>query len=262
MPKHEQLAIQFYTLRDFCKTASDLAATCKKVRDIGYESVQVSGVGPIEPKEISKILADHGLRAIAAHDSSKAIITDTDKIIERNNALGVRYTCYPWPDGVDFTDLGSVDKLCADLNRAGAKLREAGITLCYHNHDLEFYRLPNGKIALEYIYEKTSPENLQAEIDTFWVQAGGGCPIYWSSRYKGRAPLIHLKDATYDLKNRKLAFAEIGRGTLDWASIIPGAEAAGTRYFIVEQDTCPGDPFESIRISYDYLTANFFKNNS
>ncbi len=259
MFEHRQLALQLYTLRDFCKTETDFATTCKKVRDIGYESVQISGVGPIEPEKIAKILSDYGLFACAAHDDSKSILNDTQKVIDRNKVLGTTLTCYPWPADVDFTDMNSIDKLCEGLDSAGAKLRNAGITLCYHNHDIEFVRLPNGKLALEYIFENTSPQNLQAEIDTFWVQAGGGCPIYWSSRYKGRAPLLHLKDATYDLKNRKLAFAEIGKGTLDWFSILSGAKSANTLYFIVEQDTCPGDPFDSVKISYKYLTENFFK---
>ena len=42
--KPSQIAIQFYTLRDYCKTVEDFTATCRKVRDIGYEAVQISGV--------------------------------------------------------------------------------------------------------------------------------------------------------------------------------------------------------------------------
>ena len=34
-----QVACQLYTLRDFCKTAADLAATAKKVKAIGYAAV-------------------------------------------------------------------------------------------------------------------------------------------------------------------------------------------------------------------------------
>ncbi len=35
--------------------------------------------------------------------------------------------------------------------------------------------------------------------------------------------------------------------------IIATAERCGVRYFVVEQDTCPGNPFDSLRISGDYL---------
>ena len=50
--KISQVAIQLFTLREFCKTAEDFAASMKKVREIGYTSVQVSGVGPIPEAEL------------------------------------------------------------------------------------------------------------------------------------------------------------------------------------------------------------------
>ena len=38
--------------------------------------------------------------------------------------------------------------------------------------------------------------------------------------------------------------------------IIAEAEAGGCEWFIVEQDTCPGDPFESLKQSFDYIKAH------
>lgn len=35
--------------------------------------------------------------------------------------------------------------------------------------------------------------------------------------------------------------------------IIAAAEKGGTKWFAVEQDACPGYPFESIRQSFDYI---------
>jgi hypothetical protein len=45
--------VQMYTLRDYCKTVKDTAVTLKKVRDIGYKTVQVSGMA--EPKDIKEL---------------------------------------------------------------------------------------------------------------------------------------------------------------------------------------------------------------
>ena len=55
--KLQQLAAQLYTVRDFCKTAADLAATAKKIREIGYPAVQVSGIGQIPDEEVVRINA-------------------------------------------------------------------------------------------------------------------------------------------------------------------------------------------------------------
>ena len=50
--------------------------------------------------------------------------------------------------------------------------------------------------------------------------------------------------------------APIGEGNLNWNRIFKSAEAAGTRYMLVEQDNCNGeDPFECLRRSYEFLSA-------
>ena len=53
--------VQLYTCRDFTKTIEGVADTLKKVKDIGYKSVQISGFGPVDPKEVAKIVEDLGL---------------------------------------------------------------------------------------------------------------------------------------------------------------------------------------------------------
>ena len=40
----EKIAAQLYTVRDFTKTAKDFAQTCKRIRKMGYEGVQLSAV--------------------------------------------------------------------------------------------------------------------------------------------------------------------------------------------------------------------------
>ncbi len=49
---HPVLAAQLYTVRAFCQTASDLAASLEKIRSIGYQAVQVSAIGPIPDAEV------------------------------------------------------------------------------------------------------------------------------------------------------------------------------------------------------------------
>jgi len=252
--KLSQVAIQLYTLRDFCKTASDYAATLKRVREIGYQAIQISGVGPIPVEELRSIAEGEGLVIAATHEGSDVILNEPAKIVERLSALGCRYTAYPWPGGIDFSNPEHVDRLIAKLDAAGELLRKAGQVLTYHNHAHEFFHV-NGRPVLETIYERTNPLHLQGEIDTFWVQAGGGNPVQWCERLKNRLPLLHLKDYAVDHEGQRY-FAEIGYGNLDFKAIIAAAKASGCQWFIVEQDTCPGDPFVSIQKSFDYIRAN------
>ncbi len=249
--KLSQVAAQLYTVRDFCKTTADLASTAKKVREIGYTAVQVSGIGPISEAEVVAIMEGEGLTICATHEPSHTLLDEPQKVIDRLQRLGCRLTAYPSPRDVDLSNAEHVRSLARRLDASGAKLREAGITLAYHNHGLEFVRF-EGRPVLDFIYGNTRPENLKAELDTYWVHFGGGDVVQWCERLRGRLPCIHIKDYVFTLEN-KPTFAEIGQGTLPFKRIIDAAEASGCQWFIVEQDRCAGSPFESLRTSFDYL---------
>lgn len=247
----DQVAVQLYTLREFIQTPGDIAATLRKVRAIGYRAVQVSGMGPIEEEELVRILDGEGLVLCATHEAPDRILNEPERVVERLKRLGCTRTAYPAPRDVDFSSGGAVDAWIEKLNAAGKVLHESGLRLGYHNHHFEFRRL-GGRTILERIYEQTDARYLRAELDTYWVQFGGGDPVKWCARLRGRLPVLHLKDYVIDRENRA-TFAEIGNGNLDFPAIIAEAERAGCEWYVVEQDICPGDPFESIRVSFEYL---------
>jgi len=247
--KPHQIAAQLYTVRDFCKSSTDLAQTAKKLRGIGYEAAQASGIsGEISPSEIRAILSDAGIRICATHEDSDLIRSNPLAVVERLKAMGVDHTAYPYPSGVDFSDAAAVKAMVSDLDAAGAVLREHGCTLSYHNHAIEFLRI-GGETFLDYIGRAASPENLKYELDTYWVQFGGGNPVEWCRKAAGRLPILHCKDYGFGTNNQPF-FAEIGYGNLDFPAIIEAADAGGCEWYVVEQDTCPGDPFVSLEKSY------------
>ncbi len=252
--KIHQVAAQLYTLRDHLKTPAAIAASLKKVRAIGYTAVQASGLGPIPEADLVRLLQDNGLTLCATHEGSDQILNTPELAIEKLRKLGCKHTAYPFPAGVKWESLDEVKALAKKLDAAGAKFREAGLVLSYHNHGIEFVPF-DGRTALEIIYAEASPENLKAELDTYWIHYGGGNPASWCRKMAGRMPLLHLKDYAFSRENKPV-FAEIGRGTLEWNAIIPAAEKSGCEWFIVEQDTCPGDPFDSLKMSFDFIRAN------
>ena len=250
--KKEQIAAQLFTLRDFLKTPADIAESMKKVKAIGYDAVQISGMGPIEESEMVKILDGEGLICCATHESGANIIDDTQKVIDRLNALGCKYTAYPFPH-VALDSEEAVLELAKGLDIAGKKMADAGQVLTYHNHAVEFERFGN-RTALDIIYDETDPVNLQGELDTYWVQHGGCDSVTWIEKLNGRLPLLHLKE--FGIIENKINILEVGSGNLDWDGIIAAGDAAGTEWFIVEQDTCRFDAFDSLKMSLDYLVEN------
>lgn len=252
--KINQVACQLYTLRDHLKTPADIASTLKRVREIGYQAVQVSGMGPIPEEDLNAILAAEGLTCCATHEPSDVIRKEPEVAIERLKKLNCTLTAYPYPGGVDMADVSSMNSLIADLNRAGELMAAEGITLTYHNHGIEFVKT-DGITALDRIYDNTDPKFLQGEPDTYWIHYGGGDNVKWCKKLAGRLPMMHLKDYCFTTENQP-TFCEIGAGTLDFKAIIAAAESGGCQWFIVEQDTCPVDPFASIQQSFDYIAAN------
>jgi sugar phosphate isomerase/epimerase len=173
--KVSQIALQCYTLRDHVKTDLEFAASMKRVRAIGYEAVQISGIGPIPAREIRRIADAEGVRICATHEPGSDIVDRPQAVVERLGTLGCLLTAYPAPH-VSLESRADIEHLATGLNRAGAVLRAAGMTLTYHNHDLEFRKIA-GQTVLELLFECTDPEFVQAELDTYWVQAGGANPV-------------------------------------------------------------------------------------
>ncbi|MFW6217806.1 MAG: sugar phosphate isomerase/epimerase family protein [Verrucomicrobiota bacterium] len=253
--KIEQVALITFTIRDFIQTPEGFRESMKKIADIGYQAVQISGMRAdvLPPEDIAAVCKENGLTICATHEPSDLVLNEPEKVVERLKALGCKYTAYPSPGGVDFADHASRSEFIRKLDRAGAVLREAGQVLTYHNHSHEFVKW-DGKTALRHIYDETDPQNLQAEIDTYWVQLGGGDPVRWCESLKGRLPLLHMKDVGVREGNQTIMH-EIGYGNLDFKAIVRAAEAAGCQWYIVEQDTCPGDPFDSAKMSFDYIRS-------
>ena len=249
--KIERVAAQLYTVRDFIKTPPDVAASMKRIRKIGYQAVQVSGMGPIAEEELLRILDGEGLVCCATHEPGERILQEPQRVVDTLRKLKCLHTAYPYPGGIKFDSPAAVKEFAAKLNAAGKVLHEAGLVLSYHNHAIEFRRL-EGRTILETIYAETDSRYLKAELDTYWVQYGGGSPPEWCQKMKKRLPLLHMKD--YGVKpDNQPTYSEIGNGNLNWKKIIPAAEKNGCEWFIIEQDTCPGDPFDSLKISFDYI---------
>jgi sugar phosphate isomerase/epimerase len=247
----QHMACQLYTLRNHLQTPTDIAASLKKVKEIGFDAVQLAGLGPIETGELAKMLQGEGLLPCGSHEPGEMLFGDIERVIDRLKALNCPCASYPWPGGIRFDTTENVKSFAAKLNAAGRALTGAGLTFCYHNHQMEFHRL-SGRLVLDIIYGETDPNCVKAELDTYWVQFGGCNPADWCHRLKGRLVNLHMKDYAVDADGQ-VRFAEVGSGNLDWPEIIADAEESGCEWFIIEQDECRGDPFESVRKSLNYV---------
>lgn len=247
-----QLAAQLYTLRDFMKTPAAIAATFKKVKALGYDAVQLSGLGPIAPSELADILISKGQQAVITHTSYTRLREELDAVITEHKLWNCPHVALgSMPE--EFRSSAGIRKFALVANDIGKKLVEAGLTFSYHNHSFELAHNDAGISWLEQLYSETDPRYLQGELDTYWIQHGGADPAAWVTRMSGRMPVIHLKDMV--MVGDQQVMAEVGEGNLNWAAILPACRAAGVQWYAVEQDECRRNPFESLAISYRNLVA-------
>ena len=243
------LAAQLYTVREFTRTPNDIANTMKKVRAIGYEAVQLSALGPIDTKELTKILAAEGLTVCATHTSYERMCDEPQAVIDEHNLLGCKHAAIGGLPG-EYRNAEGYLKFAREASQVARKLKEGGLTFSYHNHSFELEKF-NARTGLAILYEESDPEVFNAEIDTYWIQHGGGDPAAWIRKVKGRTPLVHLKDMV--ISGGKQIMAEVGEGNLNWPGILDACKESGAEWYLVEQDTCQRNPFESLAISFNNL---------
>ena len=246
------IAAQMYTVRDFTKTPEGIAESIKKVKNIGYDAMQVSGFGPIDPKDLRKIADDTGVEICATHTGFDRMRDETQAVIDEHHILGCKYPAIGGlPQSYREGGEAGYKQFAQEASEVGRKFAEAGLTFGYHNHNFEFQKFGN-RTALELILQETDPQAVQLEIDVYWVQAGGADPAAWIKKAAGRIDLIHVKDMA--IEGREQRFAEVGEGNLNWPAILEAGRQSGTRWYIVEQDRCyDRDPFESLKISFNNL---------
>ena len=242
-----QIGAQFYTVRNQCQTLEDFALTLRKVADIGYKTVQISGTCPYEAEWLREQLAINDLKCVLTHIPVPRLTGETAQVIADHHVFGCDNIGLGW---WAFNETDTYEKFMSTFPRVAEEIRAGGRYFMYHNHDQEFQRI-GGQLILEKLAQDIPAEVMGFTLDTFWVQAGGGDPAQWIEKLAGRVPVIHLKDFAY---GRKMAV--VGEGNINFDRVFTEAEKAGTKFMMVEQDDCNGeDPIECLRRSYEYLKA-------
>ena len=251
------LACQLYTLRSLLPDSAE--ATLRTLSEIGYREVEAYGS---DVDSQLPLFRDFSLRPVSIHFSN-SLLTDEgvlEEEIDRARQAGFEYGVIPSLPSQLRGDLDAFKHFAEKANRFGELCKTAGIMLCYHNHAFEFQPM-EGTSPLEVMMDHFEVGLVGLELDAFWSSVAGVDPVGILNRYEGRVPLIHLKDKaegtkqTYDGNDVRIdQFKEVGNGVMDIPGILRAAQSRGVRHYIVEQDHCAGDPLESVRASFDYLT--------
>ena len=252
------LGVQLYTVRSVLpKKPQD---TLNAIRAIGYQEAEATYAGL---DDLWPALEQSGLKPVSIHLDSKSVTQgkadDLSRIFDQLKKRGFGYAVFPYLPEPERGGAEVIKAIAEKLNGAGEKCRAAGMTFCYHNHAFEF-ATENGATLFQVMLDHTDPKLVAFELDAFWVSVAGLDPAEFIQKLSGRVPLIHLKDKAsgtpvmYKESVPPATFKEVGSGVMDFPKLLRAAAAAGVAHYFVEQDQTPGDPVESLRKSFGYLS--------
>ena len=249
---YPKIAAQMFTVRDFCRTPEGIRESLQKIKEAGYDAVQVSGIGPIEHQALKDMVDEFGLSICATHISFDKLKEEPEAVIEQHKLWDCRYVGVGAMPGKYMKNREGYVAFAKEASKYARILAENDLQFIYHNHSFEYMKF-DGVTGMEILLQESDPEVFQFEIDTYWVQHGGADPIEWINKVGGRMDVVHFKDMAIQNIERTQIMAEVGEGNLNWKGIIEACAKTKVKWAAVEQDISQRDPFESLAISRQNL---------
>ena len=274
MSKKLPVAIQVYGLRDLLEnTPENFKEVMQKVKDLGYDGVDLGGRRIIKKEYVKEVLDEVGLVPVSAHVAFAEMMENLDQILKDYSVIGVKYLVMPYmAEEYRPVNPEGFKKFLPLLNEVGQKIHDAGMTFLYHNHDFEFVKLPDGQWGYDAMFDAIPHDNLMSELDTCWCDVATGEAPEFVRKYTDRIPVVHLKDYIKkgEVKNMyKLigieteeeegdtgyfGFRPVGFGQMIWESVLEASLEANAKWVVVEQDEhYDMEPLECARRSREYL---------
>lgn len=252
----EKIAVQLYSVRkDFEK---DCEGTIKKLKEIGFNAVQVDGMRGNDPKVVAELLKKYDMKVVGLHIKHDRFLNDLDGIVEEAYLFGCKTIYDKYIEDEDQNKEGYI-KTKKALIDAARKLGSLGFRVGLHNPEYDFNNEIDGRVVMDYITDPVDGTCIYAEPDTYWITVAGKDPVEFIKRYSGRSPIIHMKDinTSIDLNDMDNNLVELGSGDVDFESIVRWGEDNGVEYYCIEQDSSKIGMFESLKIALENLTKIF-----
>lgn len=249
--KLNAFGIQLWTVKeDMSRDAKD---TLKKIASYGYKQIEsFEGKGGMfwgmGHKDFKKYMDDLGMKIISSHCNNTV---DFERKAAEAAEIGMKYLICPYKGPQKTID--QFKKFAEEFNKSGEVCKKNGIRFAYHNHDYSFKPI-DGQVPQEVMMNATDKELVDFEMDIYWVVAAGEDPKAWFKKHPNRFRLCHVKDYAKTEKGHESV--QLGKGMIDFHSILQVGTANGLRNYIVEQEAFTGsNPLDSAAADAKYMKA-------
>ena len=192
-----------------------------------------------DPKEVNRILADHGMKAESSHFTMGELRKSQPKSIEWAQQIGITQMITASlgdGNGGSKPTLDQVKRAAEEYNRIAAVAATAGLQQGLHNEGFEV-SIVEGQRTYDRLFDLLDPKLVKFQFQMSTITAGFVGAEYFQ-KYPGRFFSMHLQDV-----NMKDAAAgtgphpqvALGQGSIDWVKTFTAAKIGGVKNYFVEQ---------------------------
>jgi sugar phosphate isomerase/epimerase len=237
----QEYGLQLYSMREQFK--KDVPGTLKQISQWNINEIEGGGTYGLPLDEYKKMLADNKLVMVSVGADYETLKTNPQAAIDEAKRFNAKYVvCFWIPHDNNKFDISNIKEAAQVFNDAGKKLKESGISLCYHPHGYEFRPYEDGTL-FDYLVKNTNPEYFNFEMDVFWVKHPGHDPVALLNKYPNRFLLLHLKDRKPGTPGNQNGTADVesnvvlGTGDVGIADVIRTARKIGVKHYFIEDES-------------------------
>ena len=237
----------------FMPREADFYATLEAYAKMGYKAYEQAGrlfqMG--DPVEGAKRVRALGLELLSIGTAVQGGANPkASDLVKQANSIGVKrvtigHTSAAAYRFADRPELPDYDEIMTEIGKLGAlatDLIKEGISLTFHNHDMEFIAEYKGE-KLFWMIADQCPD-IRFEPDLGWVQYAGCDPVEVIDRLGERIIALHVKDYipgdNFEYKPHKTfrvpRYCAPGAGVVDLYACFEAAVKYDVEWAIIEQD--------------------------
>jgi sugar phosphate isomerase/epimerase len=233
---NNSFGIQLWSVKE--ALAKDTLGVLKHLSKSGFKKIESfegeKGIfWGMKNTEFKKVMDDLGMQLVSSHCDNT---NDFERKAAQAGEIGMKYLICPYKGAQPTID--HYKKFADEFNACGEIAKKHGIRFAYHNHDYSFVPM-NGIIPQDVMMNNTNKDTVDFEMDMYWTVAAGVDPLAYMDKHPGRFKLVHVKDLT-KLANGEHESCVIGKGTIDYKSMLPKVAQNGVAHMIVEQEAYTG----------------------
>ena len=234
----------------------DFPAYVKKMAGIGVTRLELCsplGYGAEfaslkDPKEVRRILSDHGLSSESSHFTLGELRKNQQKSLDWAKEIGIKQIITASlgdGNGGDHPTLDQVKRAADEYNKIAAVSAQAGLQQGLHNEGFEL-SMVDGKRTYDLLFDLLDPQLVKFQFQMSTITAGLVAADYFM-KYPGRFFSMHLQDINMHPAARagevgpaarrggRFPQVALGKGSIDWVKTFTAAKVGGVKNYFVEQ---------------------------